>query len=122
MLADEIHDRPAALALRHIPKLQPRQLPPPEAASHQQPQQNPVPQPFVVSGSGEASSCWAWGRVSQLPVRTPERRAPGTPRIPAAASGESPPFAAASDASLRSAAMARLIEAADRLRSRRCER
>ena len=78
--------------------------------------------PLIVSGSGSASSRWACCRVSQLPVRTPDRRAPGTPQIPAAARGESPPWAAASAASLRRAASERLIEAAESPRSMRCER
>ena len=78
--------------------------------------------PLIVSGSGSASSRWACCRVSQLPVRTPDRRAPGTPRIPAAARGESSPWAAASAASLRRAASERLIEAAESPRSMRCER
>ena len=54
--------------------------------------------------------------------RTPVRRAPETRKMAAAASGESSSFEAASVASLRSAASARLIEAADSLRSARCER
>ena len=41
-----IDDRPAAFALSHIGKLQPRQLPPPQPAPHQQPQQQPIAQAF----------------------------------------------------------------------------
>ena len=50
------------------------------------------------------------------------RRAPPTLRMAAAATGESSSFEAASVASLRMAASARLIEAADSERSARCER
>ena len=90
VLADEIDDRPAALALRHIGKLQPGEPPP---SANRTPPKTPNStrslSPFRVPGSGVASSRWACCKVSQLPVRTPERRAPGTPRIPAAVRGES---------------------------------
>ena len=46
MLADEIDDRPAALALRDVGELQPGELPSPQPAPHQQPQQHPISQPF----------------------------------------------------------------------------
>ena len=73
VLADEIDDRPAALALRDIGKLQPRQLPPPEAAPHQQPEQNPVPQPFrrFRIGSGQELLSLLEGQ----PVAGPHARA-----------------------------------------------
>ena len=120
MLADEIDDRPASFALGDRTKLQPRQLPPPQPAPHQQPQQDPIPQPFCRFRIRDGKELL--GLLQRQPVAGPHAGAPGTPRIPAAVSGESPPWAAASDANLRRAASERLIEAADSPRSMRCER
>ena len=46
VLADEIDDRPAAFALSHIAKLQPRQLPSSQPTAHQQPQQHAIAPAF----------------------------------------------------------------------------
>ena len=123
VLADEIDDRPAALALRDValnsnPANSPRRNPQPTSS----PSSTRSRRPFAVAGSGASRSCWTCGRVSQLPLRTPERRAPGTRRMATAVSVASRSFEAASMASLRTAASARLTEAAESERSTRCER
>ena len=46
LLADEIDDRPAPLALRYPGKLQPRELPSPQPAPHQQPEQDSISESF----------------------------------------------------------------------------
>ena len=99
---------PATLALCHIRKLQPRQLPSPKAAPHQQPQQDPVPQALLRGRIGRVQELL--GLLQGQPVAGPDAGAPGTPRIPVAATGESPPWAAAAAASLRRAASATRCE------------
>ena len=75
MLADEIDDRPASLALRDVLEIQPRQLPPPQTAPHQQPEQNPVPQAFprFRIGLGQQPP----GLLEHEPVAGPDAGDPG---------------------------------------------
>ena len=75
VLAEELDDRPAALALRHISKLQPGELPPPQPAAHQQPQQDPVPQAFdrFRIGRGQQPA----GLLEGQPVAGPDSGAAG---------------------------------------------
>ena len=75
VLADEIDDRPAAFALRHIAKLQPGEFPPPQPAPHQQPQQHPIPQAFCRFRIGRGQQLL--GLLEGQPVAGPHARAAG---------------------------------------------
>ena len=122
VLAEEVDDRPAALGLGDIAKLQPRQLPLLNPHPTSIPSSTRSRRPLTVSGSRAARSRRVCSMVSQLPLRTPERRAPETPPLALAVPGSTNEFAEASAASLRSAARCKLIEAAESDRSSRCER
>ena len=125
VLADEIHDRPAALALRDIAsKSRPASSPRRSPRAHEQPQQDAVAQAFRRCRVGGGEELLGLGQ--RQPVAGPDAACGGRLRTLQDGGGgqrcESSSFEAASVASLRTAASARLIEAADSERSARCER
>ena len=110
MLADEVHDAPAVIALLDVLQRKRRRLRPAQPAAQQGSQHRAVAQPLFVDMSGAFKSVCACRTDSQFPTRTPFGLAPFTRVIPAANSGASRPLSAASTASFRTAVIRTLME------------
>ena len=75
VLADEIHDRPAALALRDRAEAEARELPAAEPRAHEQAQQDAVAQAFRRCRVGGGEELLGLGQ--RQPVAGPDARAAG---------------------------------------------